>query len=203
MSKTNTTSVLLQNLRRVFKKVISEFSRLKKLEVDCQRLVESLANLLSQRQAVLKVGQDGLAWSKMEFPDLQARLLVKISAEVDVKVDLLKELILPLKDHHDHVSRARTDILRLLQKHGRELNEEVMCQGSPTVPPMEVMLGWVDNLEKELRELYYCRLHYLECILEPELLPDSLTVLWNQNADLYDILQDCEEQTRFFLEEAG
>ncbi|KAK3760105.1 hypothetical protein RRG08_064775 [Elysia crispata] len=194
--------VLKHLIRKVLEKVVSDLPRFQALESNGKKELESLVNLLGQRYSVLKVGRECLNWTSEGFSDLQTKLLVKISAEVDSKVDSLRKIILPLKDHHDNLSRVRTEILRLLQHQGNALDPVAISEGTPTTPPLQVMLFWIDELELQLRELYYSRLHYLESILEPDIVsPESLSGLWMQSPDLLSIMQDCEEQTRFFLEE--
>ena len=63
------------------------------METEGTKQLQSLANILGQRQSVLKVGPECLSWTKEGFPDLQVRLMVKISAEVDAKIENLKQLM--------------------------------------------------------------------------------------------------------------
>ncbi|RUS82633.1 hypothetical protein EGW08_009586 [Elysia chlorotica] len=203
LSSDNPIPTLMHLVRKVLEKIALDLPRFQALECDSKKELDSLINLLGQRHSVLTVGGTCLGWTSEGFACLQDKLLVKISSEVDSKVDVLKDIIQPLKDHHDHLSRSRTEILRILQYKGKSLDPVAIAEGTPTIPPLQVMLHWIDELELQLRELYYSRLHYLESILEPEVVsPESLAGLWMQSSNLLTTMQDVEEQTRFFLEDS-
>ncbi|GFR69825.1 hypothetical protein ElyMa_003768200 [Elysia marginata] len=151
MNSDRVTHSLMQRISRVLKKVVSDLPRFQTLESEGKKQIDSLVNLLEQRHSVQQVCLD---LGTPDFADLQFKLLVKISSEVNSKAVHLKEIILPLKDHHDVLSRERIEILRLLKKHGGDIDPKAMCEGTPLVPPIEVMLLWIDQLEIQLRELY-------------------------------------------------
>ncbi|CAG5128542.1 unnamed protein product [Candidula unifasciata] len=161
-----------------------------------------LANLLEQRECVAKV--DVLSTPiAVHFPDVQSKLLVKISSEVDSKLDKVKNLIDPLKKHHSVVNKARTDALNLIRKHPSDLDFNTLAAGEPTVPPLIIMLDWVDTIERQIREIYYTRMYYLENILSPEVVnSENLVKLWSESVPaLLDTVRDCQEQSIYFLQE--
>ena len=60
------------------------------LEKNSKTHIASLANLLEQRNSVIGAQKSGDLLST-QFPDLHSRLLVKLSNEMDMKTNLLKE----------------------------------------------------------------------------------------------------------------
>uniref|UniRef100_A0A0B7ACP3 Uncharacterized protein n=1 Tax=Arion vulgaris TaxID=1028688 RepID=A0A0B7ACP3_9EUPU len=193
---------LKRHIQKYVQTLLSDIKEMKSRETDSKKEVASLANLLEQRECVANVDVVGLTLATL-FPDVQPRLLVNISAEVDAKLDKLKDLIEPLRRHSAVAYKARCDALTLIRKYSDDLNMHTLTAGQPTIPPLTVMLDWIDVVEKKTREIYYTRLYYLENIVDQEIVKsDCLVTLWSEDIPaLLNIVQDCEEQSRYFLEE--
>ncbi|CAL1532522.1 unnamed protein product [Lymnaea stagnalis] len=201
-SDNKSTLALKRLLHKYFKKLIAGLPLLETAEINSRKQVSSLANFLELYESLTKLDTRGMTLVSV-FPDVQAKMMVKLSAEVDAKVDGLNDLILIFKEQHDLAYKTRTDAFNLCKSNKNSLSPELMMTGQPTVPPVSSMLFHLDEVERHLREIYWSRKFYLENILDKEVVnSENLVTLWSEDiATLLNTIKDCEEQTRFFLEE--
>ncbi|BFZ12587.1 hypothetical protein BsWGS_15625 [Bradybaena similaris] len=204
MDSTHNKPVLAirHHLQKYFKRLLADIKEIETKEAESKKEVDSLANLLEQMECVAKVGILCKTIAT-NFPDAKSKLLVKISAEVENKLGKLKNTLEPLKKHHAVVYKARTAAFNLIRKHPDILELHTWAIGEPTVPPLVVMLDWVDTVERQMREIYYLRVYYLENIFNHEIVnSENLVTLWAQGVpSLLDTVRDYQEQSIDFLQE--
>ncbi|XP_059169647.1 uncharacterized protein LOC131951304 [Physella acuta] len=188
-------------LQRFFKKLVTGIPQLEVAETNCKKQVASLANLLEQYESTVKLDSRGMTIVTL-FPDIQTSLLVKISQEVDAKVTILQQHMTPFKELQEGAYKARTDALKLCKTYNSCLNAHDFIMGEPSIPPVAAMLNWLDDIEKQLRQYYCCRVFYLNNILDEEIInSNNLTTLWTEHSkQLFNTIKECEEKTVFFLD---
>ncbi|XP_035824886.1 uncharacterized protein C1orf109 [Aplysia californica] len=192
-----------RRLQKYLKKLVAALPRLEKSEKEMVLEVTSLANLLEQRDCVLG-SESGRLGLLSEFPDLRSRLVVKLSQEIDGKVLSLGEHCDYLQELHAVALKGREEVAVLCHQYQQHLDPTSLRQGEATTPPLSVMLGWMVEMEVQLREQYASRQQYLASLADGAgpVTSENLPALWGEGFDqLLTLLQDCREQGKFFLAE--
>ncbi|KAK0062750.1 hypothetical protein Bpfe_007955 [Biomphalaria pfeifferi] len=199
---TKGVSALKRLMQKYFKKLISGLVGLEKCEAMCKTSVASLSNLLEQLESLLQVDTRGEMLT-CQFPDLLSRMQVKISSEIDVKVGYILDQIEVLKKQHHLAYKVKWNVLNLCKKYKADLSHSLLTTGQPTVPPLSVMFSWIDDTERLFREIYCSRQFLLENLMDKSVLNSgNLMDLWLEGVpSLINLIKDCEEQTKYFLEE--
>lgn len=192
---------LTRLLQKYLKKFVETLPKIETSEKSAKTQVASLANLIEQRNCLLKSDKENVLLS--QFPDLQSRLLVKVSAEIDKKKYILKEYCDYLGELHTLALKGYNEATTLCKKYQHDLEFEALHNGEATTPPLHVMLTWLVALENHLREQYFSRCQYLENLGNREIvMPDTLQHIWVEDFDrLLNILYDSQEQCKYFFNE--
>jgi len=199
---------LLRLFHRYMKKLLAIAPHLKASEAQSQKPLSSLSNLLEQQKLVYSI-KDSSNNTNVPlfntFPDAQSRLMVKLSKEIEDKVQILTELCSALQDLHTTASKGLAEATSILQRYKADLDIDKLNQGEATVPPVNVMLSWLVGVEAAAREQHCSRRYFLENIIDDghPVSGDNLAQLWMLDFDkLIAILDDCREQSSFFLDQS-
>ena len=204
-------AALTRLLQKHLKRFVSALPKLQKDESAARKDVHSLANFLEQRISLSKAHNIPLLTN---FPDVQSKLLVKVSSEIEAKVSKLSTYCDDLQELHTSALKAVGEATALCQKYQQQLSPDVLQTGSATFPPLGVMLGWLVAIERHVREQHCSRREMLVCVARVGVTHDSgmslqevvnaenLEQLWTQDFDkLTDVLVDCREQCCYLFEE--
>jgi len=201
-------TALTRLVQKYLKKLILVLPKLQKDEQVAKKEIASLANFLEQRSSLSTAHNQEIPILDT-FPDIQSKLLVKISSEIEVKVSALQTHCNDLANLHATALKAINEATALCQRYRDHLDLDSMRTGSATWPPLTVMLSWLVVIEKHLREQRCSRAEVLALLAQVDgssvqevINAGNLEQLWLQEFHtLTDVLMDCREQCFHFFEE--